>query len=142
MFDKVYGLVTLPGAAKPLPSVVYSIVEAYSGDFRFFERDLNAKTLTAFRRCVTPERFVYAIDVQHEDYRFYPHRSFNSDDREAWRVPVLPDGDYFVFLAEDLSFGTFGHPWEQTMCVWGQPLLDAFALDMPLLFTEIVRENR
>ena len=41
------------------------------------------------------------------------------------RQPVFPDGDYSIFLATDLRLGTFGHPWEETLCVFGQPLLDS-----------------
>ena len=40
-----------------------------------------------------------------------------------WRVPVCPNGDYSVFLRPDLTAGTFGHPWEQTLCVFGDTLV-------------------
>lgn len=37
-------------------------------------------------------------------------------------MPVYPIGDYYAFLTEDFSEGTFGHPWEQTLCVIGHRL--------------------
>ena len=57
------------------------------------------------------------------------------------RVPVLPNGDYYLYLAPDLSFGTFGHPWEQTICVFGAPLLAATESNRPRLLTRAVRSH-
>ncbi|MEU5671031.1 DUF2716 domain-containing protein [Micromonospora sp. NPDC047753] len=31
--------------------------------------------------------------------------------------------DYYAFLTEDMTEGTFGHPWEQTLCVFGSHLM-------------------
>jgi hypothetical protein len=42
-----------------------------------------------------------------------------------WPVSPFPDGDYYIFLSEDLTSGTFGHPWEQSLCVFGRVLVDA-----------------
>jgi Protein of unknown function (DUF2716) len=39
--------------------------------------------------------------------------------------PPFPNGDYYIFLTEDLTQGTFGHPWEQTFCVFGRDLVGA-----------------
>jgi hypothetical protein len=36
-------------------------------------------------------------------------------EREVFRVHVL--------LGQDVDFGTFGHPWESTICVWAQQFL-------------------
>ncbi len=71
----------------------------------------------------------------------YRNMPFEAADPNAWSIPVLPDGDYYIFLSPDFRFGTFGHPWEETICVFGQELLDAFAQHPPQLFREIVRSN-
>jgi hypothetical protein len=42
---------------------------------------------------------------------------------EPWRVTPLPNGDYYIFLSEVFRTGTFGHPWEETMCIFGDRLL-------------------
>jgi hypothetical protein len=39
-------------------------------------------------------------------------------------VTPVPDGDYYAFLTEDLTMGTFGHPWEGSLCVFGGPLIE------------------
>ncbi len=40
---------------------------------------------------------------------------------------MFPDGDYHIVLTEDMTIGTFGHPWEQTLCVFGAALVDTLA---------------
>lgn len=61
-------------------------------------------------------------------------------DLSDWPISVIPDGDHHIFLAEDFSFGTFGHPWEQTICVFGQQLIDAVELNKPSYFEEVRRK--
>ncbi|HYO48378.1 MAG TPA: DUF2716 domain-containing protein [Chloroflexia bacterium] len=132
-----------PGIREPSPSITYSISSIYKAmsNPRILENDLNTKTLAAIRKCVEPEKRLYVLDWQHDCYWLNPHKSFDAHLSRAWKVPVLPNGDYYIFIAEDFSFGLFGHPWEQTICVFGQVLLDAFAQAMPLLFVEPVRRN-
>lgn len=78
---------------------------------------------------------MYALDWQHKCYQFDPHT-------EYWPpFPVFPEGEYYIFLSEDLNQGTFGHPWEQTICVFGHNLLDAYSVQMPKLFQRTVRKN-
>ena len=133
-----------PGIREPRPSVTYSISGVYGDEGRYvaLEADLNAKVLAAFRRCVPPEGRLYALDWQHQGYWFYPHAPNEAANDNAWSVPVLPNGDYYIFLAEDFSFGLFGHPWEQTLCMFGQRLLDAVGAAKPVLFNVVLRQNR
>jgi hypothetical protein len=63
-----------------------------------------------------------ALDWQHPAYRFSPARQALTWAPE-WKIPVYPDGDYFAFLTEDFTEGTFGHPWERTICVFGERLV-------------------
>ena len=62
------------------------------------------------------------LDWQHASCWFWPHRHAAADD-ETWPVEVFPDGDYYAFLTEDTTEGTFGHPWEQTLCIFGARLM-------------------
>eukprot|EP01133_Synstelium_polycarpum_P023417 gene23417-28073_t len=41
-----------------------------------------------------------------------------------WRVPVYPNGDYYIFSRDDFTEGTFGHPWERTLCVFGERMVE------------------
>ena len=81
-----------------------------------------------------------ALDWQHPAYRFVPANQALTWQAE-WKIPIYPDGDYFAFLSEDYAEGTFGHPWEQTICVFGQELLDAVAADRPTLLRTVVRQH-
>ncbi len=146
-----------PGIVEPQPSITYGITHYYypgeghqppelQETARAIEQDLYSKTLRAFQRCLAPGQPLYALEWQSTGYWFHPHIPFipgtpYNPDPDAWFVPVLPNGDYYIFLAEDFTFGIFGHPWEQTICIFGQRLIDAFILNQPLLFTRIIRVN-
>ena len=68
-----------------------------------------------------PHAELVVLDWQHPAYRFRPaHQALTW--RAEWRVPVYPDGDYYAFLTQDFTEGTFGHPWEKTLCVIGERL--------------------
>ena len=79
------------------------------------------------------------LDWQHPCYLFEPHGEFSFNSEDDWPVPAIPNGDYHIFLSRGMDLGVFGHPWEQTMCVFGQSLLEAFTSDPPELFTKRVR---
>ncbi|MET4613081.1 hypothetical protein ABIC28_004081 [Rhodococcus sp. PvR044] len=62
------------------------------------------------------------LDWQHPGYSFDAGTHAATPDAE-WRVPVYPNGDYYIFAREGFAEGTFGHPWEQTLCVFGERLV-------------------
>lgn len=127
-----------PGILEPVPSKTYAIGHIYGHRKAVeLEVELDGKVLAALRRCVPPEGVFYALDWQHPSYIFHPHAATPTN----LLVPVLPNGDYYIFLALDFSFGLFGHPWEQTICVFGNPLLEALTVDPPRLLDRLVRIN-
>ena len=64
------------------------------------------------------------LDWQHQSYRFFPQRGSTIRLEEMFGpVTPVPDGDYYAFLTEDYTAGTFGHPWEATLCVFGSDLV-------------------
>ena len=132
-----------PGIVEPVPSLTYSISAGYGSDeaHQNLVSDLHVKMLSAFRRCTQPEQRLYALDWQHVGFWLYPHEPFLGEAMSGWQVPVFPDGDYYIFLSEDFSFGTFGHPWEESLCVFGQSLLNALQTDEPELFNRVIRLN-
>jgi hypothetical protein len=79
---------------------------------------------------------MFALDWQHTCWSFDPHATF-----ENWEVPLIPNGDYCLFLAPQLEWGWLGHPWEQSICVFGEPLLHTLLANPPALFTKIVRRR-
>jgi ADP-heptose:LPS heptosyltransferase len=122
-----------PEILEPESSLTYS--RGY--DLLISSRDnFRQNALAAFKSIVSPGGRMYALDWQHECYWFYPHLSEN----ERWWIDV-PDSEYAIFLSEDFGFGFFGHPWEATICVFGQELLEAFQKYPPRLFENIVRKD-
>ena len=102
-----------PGIAEPTPSVTFDLTGRADAQL------LDAATLAAFAGVDS----VYALDWQHPCYRFSPAAHAGTE----WPVSVYPDGDYHVFLTDDLGAGTFGHPWERTLCVFGELLVATLA---------------
>ena len=132
------------GIQEPIPSVTYSIESLYNSDWNTELaniQDLNRKFLSAFRLCCEPSKKLAVLDWQHEAFWFYPHEQINPDDLEEFKIAFFPAGDYYIFLSQNFDFGTFGHPWQNTICVFGEPLIQAVQSDLPTCFKEIRRQT-
>ncbi len=128
-FHPQYAREPRPGITEPEHSVTFSIEPIYttgtSEGFGAATSDLNAEVLRAFVEVFGADECLVVLDWQHQGYRFRPHLQAAHGDE--WRVTPWPDGDYYIFLSEDLTSGTFGHPWEQSLCVFGRRLVDVLA---------------
>lgn len=136
-----------PGFREPSPSTTWDLSAGSpsrsSAEFRVSplavtEAELASVLLTALRDCVRPDEWVYALDWQHQSYRLWPHRM---GERDEWRVPPFRNGDYSVFLANDFRFGTLGHPWERTLCVYGEGLVRAVDERGSDVLTSVLRRD-
>jgi hypothetical protein len=123
-----------PGISEPSPSITFEI-SRYFGD-EDDNADLETKVLAGLRSQLSINERIYALDWQHPCYWFYPYREFTE-----WYVPALPNGDYYIFVSKDLSFGIFGHPWEWTSCVWGDGLISYFESNTPVLWPRVKRRK-
>jgi uncharacterized protein DUF2716 len=132
-----------PGIREPMPSVTYSIAGIYGDPIRFLAllQDLNLNALRAFREVLRPDQRLYALEWQSTSYWFFPHQEFSAEIAESWLIPPLPNGDYYIFLEQDFGFGWFGHPWEKTICVFGEPLLSSVERFRPRIFAKAVRRD-
>jgi hypothetical protein len=132
-----------PGIKEPTPSVTYDISHVFPelAAATAKESDLNMEVLTLFRQSVLPGERLYALDWQHPCYWFNPYGQFEFSEVYEGMIPVFPDGDYSIFLADDFRFGTFGHPWEQTICVFGETLLKLIERDRPRMLGRVIRRN-
>jgi hypothetical protein len=112
---------TWPAIREPIPSVTFDLSVIGDGPRRGAAYDaINVEALRAFVWAL-PETDLIVLDWNHPAYRFWPAKQALAW-RPDWRVPVYPNGDYYAFLTPDLMEGTFGHPWEQTLCVIGERL--------------------
>lgn len=84
---------------------------------------------------------MYWLDWQHDGYRYDPRRTGTPGRPPRPGLGTHPDGDYYLHLTADLRLGTFGHPWEQTLTLWGPALLAAVEGELTELLGEPVRRR-
>jgi hypothetical protein len=114
-----------PAIREPIPSVTFDLGAIADGATRGSAYDaINAEALRAFVWAMPDSRELIVLDWQHPAYRFMPSTQAMTWQAE-WKIPVYPDGDYSAFLSEDYAEGTFGHPWEKTICVMGARLIES-----------------
>ncbi|MEV6831462.1 DUF2716 domain-containing protein [Amycolatopsis sp. NPDC051102] len=102
-----------PGITEPAGSATWHI-----GDLGDPQLDaLEDIVHEGFRTSASPGEELYWLDWQHVGYRFDPARVGGAGPPRPGAV--FPDGDYCLYLTGDLRLGTFGHPWEETVCVFG-----------------------
>lgn len=117
-----------PAIREPSPSVTIDLSPIFDHEgsrFASGARAVDAMGLYAFTCVTRPGDELVVLDWQHPCYLFSPHRQ--ATDASDWSVPIFPNGDYYAFLTRDFSMGTFGHPWEQSLCVFGEPLIERLA---------------
>jgi hypothetical protein len=128
---------------EPTPSLTWKISSIYSQDETRFEEtdvDLTLKTLIALQKCTKHGEALYALNWNHTCYYFDPHGGVIDAYRDSWAIPVLPNGDSYIFLAPDFRFGIIGN-WKGTICVFGEELLNALRENPPAIFKKLVRTN-
>lgn len=125
----------LSGSLPPEPHLVWDVSAIYDNreSFDDLETDLNLQALVALRQCTKPGEELYAIDWQHDWYRFQPHAMSMNSGKDSWQIPILPDGDAYFFFPEDFRFGIIAIP-HGTICLYGADLLQAFAEHPPAIF--------
>ncbi|GLY35627.1 hypothetical protein Amsp01_016510 [Amycolatopsis sp. NBRC 101858] len=107
---------SFPGITEPPGSATWHV-----GDLEDAQLDaLYDIVHKGLRESVEPGEELYWLDWHHAGYRFDPARVDGTGPR--WPGAVFPDGDYCLYLTADLRLGTFGHPWEATVCVFGELL--------------------
>lgn len=111
---------TWPAIAEPAPSMTFGLTTP-AGARRAGSDAVNAEALRCFVAEFAADPTFLVFDWNHPSHRF--DAAVHARDSDEWRVPVYPDGDYCVFVREDLTEGTFGHPWERTLCVFGDRLV-------------------
>lgn len=103
---------------------------------------------SGFKASAAPGMELFVLDWQHTCYAVRPYlptsdvflsQSARKPHLAGWPLSPYPNGDYSIYLAEDCSFGSFGHPWEQTVCVFGEMLLATVAASLDELLGLPVR---
>jgi len=124
-----------PSFSTPKPFVKYDISNCYDEKL---VRDFENKAVKAFQEITQPGELFYALDWQHECYWANPRLEFPTQipwrvDNGDWIISIYPDGDYHFFIAKDFSWGILGHPWENTVTIYGGKLIRCFSAYPPIL---------
>jgi hypothetical protein len=147
------------GIQEPFDSITFDISAYYASQTpEVLEQEVNACLFPLFTMISFSHAFIYALDWQHPCYKvflaeFDVHR-YNSvlfhhvgllgtseDGINYYLVPIIPDGDYSIFSTPDMTNGIFGHPWRNTICIFGKELLNALESHMPTLFQTPIRRH-
>lgn len=120
-----------PAIREPEASVTFDLAPIFDQEGPRFAAGADAVNAEALRAFVAafPDQSLVVLDWQHPAYRFRPDLWALSSDPE-WNIPVFPNGDYYAFFNEDFTCGTFGHPWEQSLCVIGAPLIETLGASL------------
>jgi len=111
----------LPAIRDPEPSMTFDI----RGISRAVAAEVEVAARRAFLADFGSDVEVLVLDWQHEAFRVRPGQEAPvalGGDGFPLVPTVLPDGDYYIHTTADLENGTFGHPWEPSLCVFGPKL--------------------
>ncbi|KXZ13067.1 DUF2716 domain-containing protein [Bacillus nakamurai] len=120
----------------PKPFQIFDVSRGFNGEEESISLldDAEAKIVKAFQSCTLKQEFMYALDYQHECYMFNPHEPIDKDEFGEWLVPAIPNGDNCFFIHQDIQWGLLGDPRQQTITVFGAPLIRAIHRNAPILF--------
>jgi hypothetical protein len=138
-FDFRPSTVELPGITEPAASVTWHLGALDGPDDNAVDR-LQSIIEHGLRTCATVGQPLYWLDWKHVGYCFDPRRVGHAG-QPPWPGGAFPDGDYYLYLTSDLRIGTFGHPWEHSLCVFGTEFLAQVEDDLTDLLGAAVRRG-
>ena len=102
--------------------------------------EADAWALDLMKACQPQGRRIIALDWQHFCWWLDVHLPDALEDFGR-HSPLLPNGDYSIFLSNELESGIFGHPWERSLCIFGESFLTEVRRRPPPFVERILREN-
>ncbi|MFB7784033.1 DUF2716 domain-containing protein [Streptomyces vinaceus] len=139
-FDFKPSMTYRPTITHPSPSTVWNL-HSHHRLVPDLPAELDAIVHRGLLAATEPGEFVYWLDWQHDGYRYDPRRTDLPGRPPRPGEGTYPNGDYYLNVTHDLRLGTFGHPWEQTLTVWGPTLLAAIDAELTDLLGEPVRRR-
>ncbi|GKW44564.1 DUF2716 domain-containing protein [Planococcus sp. NCCP-2050] len=131
-----------PSFQVPHPFITYDISDYLrdSIDLDTYD-DLEEQALDAFKEITSVDEYILALDWQHESYWVNPRLEFEKDEFGEWTIPIFPNGDYYFFIQKNFKWGYLGHPWEKSITIFGEELINAFDEHKPRMFSKILRQS-
>jgi hypothetical protein len=135
-----------PAIVEPTPSVVWDLgqifTEDYPGGFAAGSRDIAALVLGTLQDCTEWPETVAFHDWVHPSGMFRRHKVDDPEEVPGWNTGCLfPNGDYTIFVGRDCAFGLLGHPWERSLCVFGDSAVTTFAARNRGVLTTVLRRK-
>ncbi|MGF9891181.1 DUF2716 domain-containing protein [Priestia megaterium] len=131
-----------PSFKVPSPFITYDISHLFGEAIDLNLYDLiEEEALNAFKDNTLANEYILALDWQHECYWVNPHLEFHKDEFGEWMVPVVPNGDYYFFIQKDFKWGLLGHPWEKSITIFGETLINAFNNQHSKVLCSVLRKG-
>jgi hypothetical protein len=127
---------------EPLGSITFGLVSQVVNRWPTWTvHAVNALVVAGMTELLERDEPLIVLDWQHPAYHFWPQRTGLYDQEGAFPHGVFPwpDGDYYAFLSADMTQGTFGHPWAETICVFGDRLTPLLSPHLELLLPVVRR---
>lgn len=127
----------VPVITDPTPSITFDLRPVWSPasvERATTAQDaIEAAARRAFVWALGDDVELAVLDWQHDSYRVTPAGG-GAEELSADGFPmhptVVPNGDYYIFTTLDLSEGTFGHPWEPSLCVFGPKMVASLGVEL------------
>ncbi|WP_405677516.1 DUF2716 domain-containing protein [Streptomyces sp. NBC_01511] len=139
-FDLRPSISHYPGITEPPASVTWHVGSTTGTPAARHRPELDRIIHRGLRACARPGEQLYYDDPYHQGYRFDPRR-VDGPGRPRWPGVAYREGDYALYLTSDLRLGTFGHPWEESLCVFGAELLAEVADELTDLLGTVMRRG-
>ncbi|MFZ6875979.1 DUF2716 domain-containing protein [Undibacterium sp. Di27W] len=119
-----------PAIKEPDDAITFLLARDYDDDMI---DELRNAIFSAFAECIPESQEFYYLDWQHECF------ALNNKTATDFWVNGFPDGDYAIFLSKDMRIGTFGHPWEYSICIFGEAFARAIIKQKPVMLAKVIR---
>lgn len=128
-----------PGLREPEASVTWQLDAIDGDDGRIAELQLIVER--GLRAATRPGERVYYLHPFTQGYHFDPHRAGGPGRPDIPRHAYPDHGDFRLYTTADLRTGTLGHPWELSLCVFGEQLLAEVEDDLTALLGTVLRRG-
>ena len=98
--------------------------------------EINTIIKTIFIECMDKDDYMYALDWQHSDFKYNPKnntlkespefivdKNYHGGGYNAYFPEFYPNGDYYLFISKNFSWGYLTCPWSNKIWVYGECLM-------------------
>lgn len=112
---------------EPKGSVVYSLEPIYSGHHsnEWLSNAVNFAVIWGISNSLKDSEPIVVLDWQHPTHLLWHSRASEVNyQKMLGEVAPIAYYDFYAFLSADMTSGSIGDPWRNTLCIFGRPLVD------------------